>query len=51
MPNGRDEETLIKIKERLRRIAQNRWPGNKKRQDKYVFGRLRQLGWKPKDER
>ena len=38
--------------EAMRREAEKRWPGNKERQDRYVYGGMRsQLGWRPSQEK
>lgn len=36
---------------RLRKLARKKFPGDKERQDAYVYGTLRKMGWKPKRER
>ena len=36
------------IERQLREQAGRKFPGDKKRQDKYVYGTLRKTGWKPK---
>ena len=35
------------LERELRSRAATRWPGNKKRQDAYVYGTLRKTGWRP----
>ena len=32
----------------LRKEARKKFPGNKERRDKYVYGTLRKTGWTPK---
>lgn len=39
------------IELKLLREAQRKFPNDKDAQNKYVFGTLRKLGWKPKRER
>lgn len=40
------------IEERLKREAQRKFPGDKKRQDAYVYGTMRtKFGWKPKAQK
>jgi hypothetical protein len=38
------------IEERLRREAKEKFPGDKKRQNAYIYGTLRKKGWKPKEK-
>ena len=38
------------VERRLKREAKRKFPGDQKRQDAYVYGALRRLGWKPKRE-
>lgn len=38
------------IEEKLRKEAQRKFPGDKKRQNAYIYGTLRKTGWKPKGE-
>ena len=40
-----------KAERELRKTARKKWPGNKKRQDKYVYGALRKMGWNPSHQR
>ncbi len=35
----------------LKAKAKKKFPGNKKRQDAYVYGTMRKTGWKPKKQR
>ena len=35
----------------LKATARKKFPGNEKRQDKYVYGTLRKTGWKPKHKK
>jgi len=37
-----------KLERELKTEARKKFPGNKERQDKYVYGTLRKTGWKPK---
>ena len=37
-----------KLERELKAQARKRFPGNKERQDRYVYGTLRKTGWKPK---
>jgi len=36
------------IERKLRRRAIKKFPGDEERQNRYVYGRLRKLGWRPK---
>ena len=36
------------MERKLRAAARKKWPKNKKRQDAYVYGTMRKVGWKPK---
>jgi len=36
-----------KLERELKTQARKKFPGNKERQDKYVYGTLRKTGWKP----
>lgn len=38
------------VEERLRREAERKFPGNKERQNAYIFGTLRKMGWRPKGQ-
>lgn len=40
-----------KMEQRLKRKAKKKFPGNKEKQDKYVYGTLRKTGWKPDREK
>lgn len=40
-----------KAERELRAEARKKFPGDKKRQDRYVYGALRKLGWKPKKDK
>jgi hypothetical protein len=46
-------EIMPKAAERaLRAKARKKWPGDKKRQDRYVFGGMRhKLGWRPSTQK
>ncbi len=37
-----------KLEAELKREARKKFPKDKERQDKYVYGTLRKTGWKPK---
>ena len=37
-----------KLERELKAQARKGFPGNKERQDRYVYGTLRKTGWKPK---
>jgi hypothetical protein len=37
-----------KLERELKAKARKKFPGNKKRQDAYVYGTLRKTGWEPK---
>jgi len=39
------------LERELRARAEARWPGNRRRQDRYVYGTLRNTGWKPRRQR
>lgn len=39
------------LEEKLKREARKKFPGDKERQDAYVYGTLRKTGWKPERER
>lgn len=39
------------LEEKLKRKAAKKFPHNEERQDAYVYGTLRDTGWKPKRER
>jgi hypothetical protein len=36
------------LEKKLKAQARKKFPGNKERQDKYVYGTLRKTGWRPK---
>lgn len=36
------------LENKLREQAEKKFPGDKERQDRYVYGALRRMGWKPK---
>lgn len=40
----------VEIENKLRAEAEKKWPNDKERQDRYVYGTLRKLGWKPQRE-
>lgn len=39
------------VEEKLRREAERKFPGNKQRQNAYIYGTLRKTGWKPKGQK
>ena len=39
------------MERKLKKTAKKKFPENKKRQAKYVYGTLRKTGWKPKTQR
>ena len=39
------------LERKLKAEAQRKFPGNRKRQGKYVYGTLRKTGWKPSRSR
>jgi hypothetical protein len=39
------------LEQKLRQEAKQKFPGDKTRQDAYVYGALRKTGWKPKGEK
>ena len=39
-----------KLERELKTKAEEKFPGNKDRQDRYVYGTLRKTGWKPTRE-
>jgi len=41
----------VKIEAKLREEAEKKFPGNKERQDAYIYGTMRKLGWKPAREK
>jgi len=45
------EKTLKKVEKSTRKTAKKKFPKDKERQDAYVYGTKRKLGWKPKRER
>jgi len=40
-----------KLERELKTEARKKFPGNKERQDKYVYGTLRKTGWKPSTQK
>ena len=40
-----------KMERELKAEAKKKFPGDKERQDKYVYGTLRKTGWTPKREK
>ena len=40
-----------KLEKELKREAKKKFPGNKDRQDAYVYGTLRKTGWKPSQQK
>lgn len=45
------EADVDKLKSKLRPEAEKKFPDDRERQDAYIFGTLRRLGWKPRHER
>lgn len=45
-----NEQEAIELKAKLRAHAERKFPGDKDRQQRYIFGTLRKLGWKPERE-
>jgi len=41
----------VAMERALRAEARKKWPKDKKRQDKYVYGKMRRTGWKPSREK
>jgi hypothetical protein len=39
------------LERQLKRKAAKKFPGDKERQDKYVYGTLRKTGWRPSREK
>lgn len=39
-----------KLEKKLKEEAKKKFPGDKKKQDQYVYGTLRKTGWTPKRE-
>lgn len=44
-----NEADVLQLKEKLKSEAEKKFPDDKQRQDAYIFGTLRRLGWKPKE--
>lgn len=40
-----------KMERELKKEANKKFPGNKKRQDAYVYGTMRKTGWKPSTQK
>ncbi len=40
-----------KVEKKLREEAEKKFPGDKERQNAYIFGTLRKLGWKPGEKK
>ena len=40
-----------KLEKELKAEARKKFPGDKERQDKYVYGTLRKTGWKPSTQK
>jgi|1_EtaG_2_1085319.scaffolds.fasta_scaffold12691_3 hypothetical protein len=45
------EKSAKKAERALRKTAKNKFPGDKERQNRYIYGGKRNIGWKPKRER
>lgn len=41
----------VKMERALKAEARKKFPKDKKRQDKYVYGKMRKTGWVPRRER
>jgi len=41
----------VKMEKELKKEAKKKFPGDKEKQDKYVYGTLRKTGWVPKREK
>jgi len=39
------------VEEKLRKEAERKFPGDKERQNAYIYGTLRKTAWKPKGEK
>jgi hypothetical protein len=39
------------LERKLKKTAKKKFPKNKKRQDKYVYGTLRKTGWTPSHQK
>jgi hypothetical protein len=44
------EEQAKALKAKLKNEAAEKFPDDQEKQDAYIFGTLRKLGWKPKRE-
>lgn len=40
----------LELERKLREEAEKKFPGDKQRQNAYIYGTLRKLGWKPKGQ-
>jgi len=40
----------LELENRLKKIAIKKFKGDKKRQNAYIYGTLRKMGWKPGDK-
>lgn len=40
-----------KLERELKKKAKKKFPGNKERQERYIYGTLRKTGWKPGKEK
>jgi len=40
-----------KMERELKAEASKKFPGNQKRQDRYVYGTMRKTGWRPSKQR
>jgi hypothetical protein len=40
-----------KVEAKLREEAEKKFPGDKPRQDRYIYGTMRKQGWKPEREK
>jgi len=39
------------LERKLKATARKKFPGNKERQDRYVYGTMRETGWRPEREK
>ena len=46
--NGRIAVMPKELEKKLKQEAKKKFPVDKKKQDRYVYGALRKTGWKPK---
>jgi hypothetical protein len=41
----------VELERKLREEAERKFPGDKERQQRYIYGTLRKTGWKPSREK